>query len=133
MRYSFDEATFIGMKIKVDNDVDPLVGLFTDSRIYEDSIPEELCAFEIRHNDENEPDTLEKHVLVNFYGTFITHKTYGENWFERNATLDFVGTEYIPLCEKHTTISYMMLNEKDKKKAIDTIKLFNKTEDDITC
>ena len=47
-------------------------GLFTDSRIDKNSIPEGLYCYELRHGDENAYlAALEQSVRVNYFGTVL--------------------------------------------------------------
>ncbi len=48
--------------------------LFTDRRIYKDTIPRGMYAYDIRCDDEGEPGTLERKVGGQFYGTVILNK-----------------------------------------------------------
>lgn len=59
-----------------DKDGNEYAGVFSQFRIKEESIPEGTHMFHLRHSDIDDaiPCTLEKRVVVNFYGTFITSK-----------------------------------------------------------
>ena len=62
-------------------------GLFADQRIPNEDVPAGMYKYDLREDDTLYcPATIEKRVVVNFYGTFIT-----------DEPLDFGGKDYIEL------------------------------------
>lgn len=64
-------------------------GEFIDLRIDPTTIPKGKYMYHCRHDDDGDwttPVTIEKHVLVNFCGTFIM-----------DTEIDFKGETYIPI------------------------------------
>ncbi len=47
---------------------------FTDERIEDRNIPEGCYKYDIRHNEEREPATIEERVMVDFFGSIITRE-----------------------------------------------------------
>jgi hypothetical protein len=71
-------------------------GLFTNSRIDRDTVPEGWYAYDLRGSDYDpgEPVTVESHVVVNHAGTILTHDpvTIPKEGFKRlRGRLDFSG------------------------------------------
>lgn len=68
-------------------------GLYTDSRINKDSLPDDLYMYELRHDDYGVLCTIEHNVAVDFYGTFITNKEI--NTFDNDSSInvDYINIE----------------------------------------
>lgn len=57
-------------------------GIFNDIRLDKDTLPEGYYAYDIRGNDYGEPfGALEKSVVVNFEGTFVTKQKVDFNLY----------------------------------------------------
>lgn len=51
--------------------------LFTGARIDRDTLPRGIYAYDLRHGDDDGvPCTLEKHVVVNHFGTVLTNRPF---------------------------------------------------------
>ena len=86
----------IGVRPKRSKEWTIYEGIFNDIRLDKDTLPEGYYAYDIRGNDYGEPLpfwTLEKSVVVNFEGTFVTKQKVDFNLY-----LD--GTDFIELQNK---------------------------------
>ena len=76
-------------------------GLFTNARINRDTVPSDLYAYDIRHDDDGgRAATVEKSVMVNHMGTVIL-----------SAPLNFGAETYIPLNEKNGGLNFTAEHE----------------------
>lgn len=67
-------------------DVKGRVGLFTELRPHEVQAPDGLYTYALRHGDDGEPCTIERKVVVDYFGTIFVKEPF-----------DFEGNDYIPL------------------------------------
>lgn len=68
-------------------------GIFNDIRLDKNTLPEGYYAYDIRGNDYGEPlpySSLERSVVVNFEGTFVTQKIDFNLYL---AGADFIGLQ----------------------------------------
>ncbi len=102
-KINYKETSFEKMAISIDGD--EIVGLFSDDRIDENTIPQDKFIYCIRHGDSGEPASLEHSVLVDFYGSLIVSKDKGFKWFTKHAkkTIDF---EFVDLESDNVEIWY---------------------------
>lgn len=51
--------------------------LFTQTRVDRDTLPKGIYAYDLRHDDDDGiPCTLEKHVVVNHFGTVLSNRPF---------------------------------------------------------
>lgn len=51
--------------------------LFSQLRIDRDTLPKGIYAYDLRHGDDDGiPCTMEKHVVVNYYGTVLSNRPF---------------------------------------------------------
>jgi len=70
--------------------------LFTDVWVNHSTVPVGLYCYDIRHDDEREMATLERHVATNHGGTLICREPLlaeGEEYCDVTGCLDFSGEE----------------------------------------
>ncbi|MFR9546476.1 MAG: LPD28 domain-containing protein [Rikenellaceae bacterium] len=62
--------------------------LFTNDRINRSQLPQGYYAYDIRHDDEGEPSTIEQNVVCNNYGTILT-----------KVQIEMTEGDYTPICD----------------------------------
>lgn len=80
-------------------------GLFTDLRVKRDTLPENVFAYDIRHDDDSLgiPCEIQKFVLVNHYGCILTNKEIdlGEEGYITFDDVDFILNGLINVDSKY--------------------------------
>lgn len=73
-RISFQRASFMKMSIwyYTKESGNSITGYLSLERIDEGTIPEGWYMYDIREGDYDEPATIENHVMVDYFGTFLT-------------------------------------------------------------
>ena len=71
---SFEEALQDSQELEIEllQTGEGIEGLFTNARVDIKTIPEGHYAYDLREGDNGEIGTLERRVVVNHYGTFLT-------------------------------------------------------------
>ena len=69
--------------------------LFTNDRINRSQVPQGYYAYDIRHDDEGEPETIEPNVMSDHYGTILLQEYIGmtEEGFAPVYDINFLGEE----------------------------------------
>lgn len=112
-------------------DIKGNIALFTELRVDENTIPSNVKCYELRHGDDNSyPETLEKQVAINFFGTILMLNKIGldvENKLSLNyEDFGFTGVEvtledylktqqYINMACKMKEIENLIENEFDSR------------------
>lgn len=110
-KITFTEVEFLGA-----------AALFTESRISRNTVPKPLCAYDVRHADDDwtEPVQVAKGVLVNHMGTLVTHAPItfpnDEPLEVDGQTLDFYSGQRKTLAEFAAEHNIKLKQPKDRQR-----------------
>lgn len=109
------------------------IALFTELRIDPNTIPSNVKIYELRHGDDNSyPETIEKQVAINFFGTILLLNEIGldeENKLSLNyEDFGFIEEEVTLECYLKT---YQSMEEKHSNKACKVKEIENLIENEF--